>query len=439
MKEFDRIIGYAGIKKELEQTADILRNLGTYKAAGAKTPSGMLIHGAPGLGKSLMAECLIEAAGIPTFTVRKDKADGAFVDFVKESFERAAASAPSVVYLDDMDKFANADEQHRNADEYVAVQSCIDSVKGKDVFVLATTNDLDCLPDSLYRAGRFDRRVNVRRPDGEEAAEIIKFYLSGKRLADDLEWEDVVMLMFDCTCAELESTLNEALLVSISRREEAISKASFMEAFFKTRVQMPFDVGRRFPGGGERGQTTDVSAADRRKVAVHEAGHTAIYEILVGRAVSLATAFRKEDARGGICYCSKPVDCPDRLWNDVRTMGFLGGRAATDLVYGVADDGAGDDLRRAAGHLAQRIASGVEFGAPFVRFPGQADNESGKWRTEVLVDAELARLYQKAKQVLAANREFLDKLADAIAENEYLISSDIQAIKETCEIRRIAA
>ena len=439
MKEFDRIIGYAGIKKELEQTADILRNLDTYKAAGAKTPSGMLIHGAPGLGKSLMAECLIEAAGVPSFTARKDKVDGAFVDFIKHVFDEAVRSAPSIVYLDDMDKFANADEQHRNAEEYVAVQSCIDSVKGKDVFVLATTNELGCLPESLYRAGRFDRRVNVGKPDGGEAAEIIRHYLAGKRLADDLDWEDVVMLMFDCTCAELEATLNEALLVSISRREEAISKASFMEAFFKTRVQMPFDVGGRVPGGSDRGQTTETSAADRRKVAVHEAGHAAIYEVLAGRAVSLATAFRKEDQRGGICYCYKPTGCSSELWGEVRALGGLGGRAATDLVYGIADEGSGDDLRRVAHHVESRIERGVEFGIPFTRFGRPQESECGSWRREELVRTEVARLFQKAKQVLAANREFLDKLTDAIAENEYLVSSDIQAIKETCEIRRIAA
>ena len=439
MKEFDRIIGYAGIKQELEQTADILRNLDAYKAAGAKTPSGMLIHGAPGVGKSLMAECLIAAAGVPAFTARKDKVNGAFVDFIKHVFDEAARSAPSIVYLDDMDKFANTDEHHRNAEEYVAVQSCIDAVKDRDVFVLATTNELECLPDSLYRAGRFDKRVNVHRPDGGESAEIIRHYLSGKRLADDLDWEDVVMLMFDCTCAELESTLNEALLISISRREEAVSKASFMEAFFKTRVQMPFDIRARVSNGGERGQMTEASAAERRKIAVHEAGHAAIYEILAGRAVSLATAFRKEDQRGGICYCYKPVECANRFWDEVHVLGGLGGRAAIDLVYGMADEGAGDDLHRVAALLRRRIESGVEFGMPFMPSGRMPDCESEKWRKEALVEAEVARLFQKAKEVLAANREFLDKLADAIAENEYLISSDIQAIKETCEIHPVAA
>ena len=429
MKEFDSIIGYSEIKKELEQTADILRNIEVYKAAGAKTPSGMLIHGAPGLGKSLMAECLIKAAGIPSLTVRKDKANGAFVDYVAHVFDEASRNTPSIVYLDDMDKFANTDDRHKNAEEYVAVQSCIDSVKGSDVFVLATTNELDCLPESLYRAGRFDRRVNVRKPDGEEASAIIKHYLIGKQLADDIAWDDVVMLMFDCTCAELEATLNEALLNSISKREEAISRDSFMEAFFKTRVQLPF--------GRSRGEVTQAGTSERRRIAVHEAGHAAIYEILVGKAVSLATAFRKADSRGGICYCYKPVDCPQKTWDEVHILGGLGGRAAIDLVYGVADEGCGDDLNRVAGMIESRMFTGAELGMPRLRLQRQPNSDNDRWKQEILVESEVGRFFQKAKEVLATNREFLDRLTDAIASNEYLISSDIEAIKETCEIAPI--
>ena len=345
-------------------------------------------------------------------------------------FEKAAAAAPSIVYLDDMDKFANADADHCNADEYVAVQSGIDSVKGKDVFVLATTNDLICLPSSLTRQGRFDRTVNVKLPNGEEAEKIIKHYLSGKRLADDICWDDVVMLMFDCTCAELESTLNEALLVSISNREEEVSRESFMEAYFETRIQAPFS---------DHGETAEAPAEERRRVAVHEAGHAAIYEIMVGRSISLATAFRRFDHRGGLCYCYKPTDCTQERWSEVRVLGALGGRAAIDLVYGVADEGVRDDLERATVYLKNRIGFGVEYGGLYAQDLHRPISSSEMWRQESLLEAALTRHYQRAKQILASNREFLDKLVDAITDNEYLISSDIQAIKETCNIRRFVA
>lgn len=425
MKEFDRIIGYEDIKRELEQTADILRNLDMYKAAGAKTPSGMLIHGNPGLGKSLMAECLIEASGLPAFTVRKDKANGAFVDFLKEVFEEATESAPSIVYLDDMDKFANADSQHRNAEEYVAVQSCIDSVKGLDVFVLATTNELYCLPDSLWRVGRFDRQINVSNPSGGEASAIIKHYLSGKRLGDDIDWDDVVMLMCGCTCAELEATLNEALLLSISKREDVISRQSFVEAYFKTRARKQLDDG-----------CGDVPASDsmRRRIAVHEAGHVAVYEMLVGKSISLATASVDSEDGGGVCYLCKPADCPADRWHDLGIIGGLGGFAATELVFGVADAGAGNDLRRVAEGVMNKCAEGYAHAMPHMRLPHRSESDESMQRLETLVHAELTRCMQKAKEVLAANREFFDKLADAIAESDYLLASDIQAIKESCAI-----
>jgi cell division protease FtsH len=170
---------------------------------------------------------------------------------------------------------------------------------------------------------------------------------------------------------------------------------------------------------------------------VHEAGHAVIYEVLAGRAVSLATAFRSQDEKGGICYCYRPVDCAQRVWDEVRLLGGLGGRAATDLVYGMADDGASDDIHRVSGYLKPRIKDSVVFGS--LMAAPREESPHYEMRMEALVEAELNRLYQKTKEILAANREFLDKLTDAICENEYLISSDIQAIKESCSVVRVAA
>ena len=130
MSAFDPIVGYHAIKGELERTADILRNARAYEEAGARVPSGMLIHGDPGVGKSLMAECLISACGLPTFTCRKDRPGKSFVEHIRHTFDEAKSAAPSIIYLDDMDKYANADAQHRNADAYVAVQACIDAARG---------------------------------------------------------------------------------------------------------------------------------------------------------------------------------------------------------------------------------------------------------------------------------------------------------------------
>lgn len=144
MRKFDMIIGYSPIKKELKQIADTLKNRDAYDKLGVSAPRGLLLYGEPGVGKSLMATAIIEESGRQAFVCRKDQPNGDFVKEIKATFDKAIANAPSIVFLDDMDKFANGDESHPDAEEYVTVQSCIDEAKGKAVFVLATCALADC-------------------------------------------------------------------------------------------------------------------------------------------------------------------------------------------------------------------------------------------------------------------------------------------------------
>ena len=165
MSEFDKIIGYKDIKSELIRLCDMLKNEEKYSALGVTLSGGLLLCGVPGVGKTLMASCFIKESGRRAFICRKNKADGEFVNEIKKMFDKAAENAPSVILLDDMDKFANEDVNRKNAAEYVAVQSCIDEVKGKDVFVIATCNGTGNLPSSLLRSGRFDTIIAVNTPE----------------------------------------------------------------------------------------------------------------------------------------------------------------------------------------------------------------------------------------------------------------------------------
>ena len=137
MRELDRVIGYESIKQELYRIIDIVRNPEKYKKLGVSVPKGILLSGDPGIGKTLMAKCFIKETGLKVFIIRKDKPDGDFVDYIRETFEKAAKEAPSIVFLDDLDKFANEDRMHLDAEEYVAVQTCIDECKNQAVFVVA--------------------------------------------------------------------------------------------------------------------------------------------------------------------------------------------------------------------------------------------------------------------------------------------------------------
>ena len=206
MNAFERIIGYDSIKNELIQICDMIHNKDVYEKLGAKLPQGVLIHGEPGLGKTLMAKCFIEECGLETYTVRRNRGNDDFVGLITDVFEKAKENAPALIFLDDMDKFANEDEAHRNAEEYVAVQSGIDEVKGYGVFVLATANCIRNLPQSLLRSGRFDRKIEVKRPSEADSKTVIhSATLSSISSATSLLWLRWVS-SFPCSFLFLENS-----------------------------------------------------------------------------------------------------------------------------------------------------------------------------------------------------------------------------------------
>ena len=190
MNYYDNVIGYDKIKEELLQVSDMIRNRELYEGLGAKMPQGILIYGEPGLGKTLLANAFIMESGLPRYTVSLWEANGDLVGAINSAFRLAADNAPSVVFLDDMDKFANEDESHRDAKEYVAIQSAIDQNKGKQVIVVATANDIGKLPDSLIRNGRFDHKIAVDHPSDADARKIIEYYLSTKRVGKSVDMEN---------------------------------------------------------------------------------------------------------------------------------------------------------------------------------------------------------------------------------------------------------
>ena len=209
MSAFDKVIGYEKEKEELIQLCDMAKHAEKYAALGVSLPRGVLLHGVPGVGKTLMASALVEEMGRKCFTLRKDKSIKDFVDEIGKTFVSAKEAAPSVIFLDDLDKFAS-DSDSRNPEELIAVQSGIDEVKSCDVFVVATANEIRELPSSLRRPGRFDRILQICPPNRREAAPIVRHYLAGKKVAQEVAAESVARLMDGNSCGALESVLNGA-------------------------------------------------------------------------------------------------------------------------------------------------------------------------------------------------------------------------------------
>ena len=233
MNAFDKVIGYKATKRELLQLCDMLRNREIYEEMGARLPHGLLLYGAPGLGKTLLARCFVEESGLHTITVRCDKGGDAFIDGITRAFASAKTKAPSIVLLDDMDKFSNEDDTHCDAPEYAAVQAGIDDVKDTGVFVIATANDIRKLPSSLRRSGRFDRKIGLQAPTACDAEEIIAHYLKTKRVSGSVNMEDLTRMMRYNSCAELETILNEAAVRAAFARKTGIDMEDMVRVVLK--------------------------------------------------------------------------------------------------------------------------------------------------------------------------------------------------------------
>ena len=416
LKAFDKVIGYADEKRKLMPVCDIMRNPDKYKRLGVAMPSGALLQGEPGYGKTLMAKCFIEACGVPYFTCRKDKADGDFINHLKKCFDDAAASAPAIVFLDDMDKFANEDHDHKNAEEYVAVQACIDNVKGQDVFVIATTNDLYNLPDSLLRAGRFDINLIICGLEAEDQIKLIRHFLEDKAFIEDVSPEEISQILGGgVSCAELEKIINDAAIKVAFENRDTVTRDDIILACLNQRF-----------GGAE----CSVRPCEEKRVitAYHEAGHVVVSEILSPNSINFASIKAYRSTSNGL---TSHVDMgySDESFESRcnRVTGMLAGKAAIEIVFGTIDMGARSDLWNAREYLERLRDQSAAFG-----FEYQNDwsfSAKTQRNAEMVIIKELNRHYAEAKNILSANRPFLDAVAEALLAKETIFAADIADIK----------
>lgn len=432
MKKFDMIIGYTATKNELQQIADILKNRDAYDTLGVSSPSGLLIYGEPGVGKSLMANAIIEASERPTFVCHKDKPNDDFIKEIKATFHKAIANAPSIVYLDDMDKFSNGDEHHPDAEEYVTVQSCIDEAKGKEVFILATANSLQCFPHSLCRSGRFDRVLRVKTPQGQDAIKIITHYLSTKKIVENVDAKIIARIMDGHSCAELETVINEAGLYAGYERAESITMKHLMTACLRTVFDIPaaldnYDVNDDF--ANLLSDPNNIIS----QIVYHEAGHVIVSEILCPESVNFVFAYNNDETSGGITDCYNDRTHTPLYWTKSRIVGSLGGIAGIEQKYGIFHTGGERDIDEAFDRTRDLVENNCICGL-HLHYNGFEDSENLKSAQEQAVSAEIEKFYRKAKEIISLNHEFFEKIAVALAQKRLLSAVDIQKIKHDCKI-----
>ena len=415
MSAFDKVIGYDNIKEQIFKIIDMVKNREIYNELGAKLPSGILLSGKPGLGKTLIANCFIDEVELPSFMVRRDKSDENFIGQIKKTFEKAKLNAPSVVLLDDMDKYANIDYRHKDAPEFIAVQSGIDSVSDSDVIVLATVNDIDKLPESLVRSGRFDYRFTIEEPTGEDAAKIIRYFLSSRKMTEDINIEDLYRMVSNMTCAEIETVINKATMYAGMRRKT--------HAEMNDLVQVVREEYFDFDNGNQNARI------DVKKVALHEAAHAVVSEVLCQGSVGMVAIKKIGDkSPGGFVHtCGTDGDISSLI------LISLASKAAMDLYYGDSQNyGVVSDLRKAHVMVKDSILQSAKYGFSYYGADPIRFDLSSEQR--IAVSTELERYYNQARMILIKNCDFLDAVTDALLKRETLLYSDIQSIKNRLNI-----
>ena len=417
MDKFDeKVIGYDSIKETLRQIADVLKRPEAYKEKGVSMPRGLLMESAPGLGKSLMASILMEESGRKSFVFRRINEGNTFLGEMKDIFDVAKEEAPSILLLEDLNLYVESNSPY--APEWACLQACIDETSDADIFVIATTNDTRYMPQSLLRPGRFDYILNLNPPLGKTAEDIVSHYLRDKNLAKDVQISDIVKAMPQVSCATLETVMNLAAINSVYRDHAHVQKEDIIDALLKVVYNL-------------RKTDCEEDPQEHQMIAVHEAAHAVVGEVLHSGSIGIITIRGSHGAIGGMesgfaVYAKSEEEFQDEI---IKT---LAGKAGTALIYGIMDIRAAADIKKADQlldiwlcHFAGGGFSGVEPSENRLSEPRLSYNEAIK-------SAKLEELYRRAYKNLHDNRDFLLAVQKELLEHETLLNSDLAKIRESC-------
>ncbi len=431
---FADVAGIDEVKAELQEVVDFLREPQKYQRLGGSVPKGVLLIGAPGTGKTLLARAVAGEAGVPFFSISASEFIEAIVGVgaarVRDLFAKARAAAPAIIFIDELDAIGRSrsaavriggnDEQEQTLNQILTEMDGFDSREG--VIVLAATNPADVLDQALLRPGRFDRRVTVQAPDRRGRAAILRIHAKNVPLAPDVDLDDIAGQTPGFVGADLRNLVNEAALAAARRGAPAVGKEDFANAIERTLL------------GTER--KIMLSDLDRERIAYHESGH-ALLGLLVAGAdpVKKVTIIPRGQALG--VTLQSPIDDRFNYGEDylrARMVGALGGRAAEKLIYGLVTTGAENDLLQVT-RIAQQMV--VRWGMSPKVGPlnyGEADGSAFQQRpyseaTAGLIDDEVRRISEEcladAERLLGEHRAQLDALAQSLLKNDSLDEAQI--------------
>src|SRR5881397_359193 len=435
---FDDVAGIDEVKAELREVVDFLREPQKYQRLGGTVPKGVLLVGAPGTGKTLLARAVAGEAKVPFFSIAASEFIEAIVGVgasrVRDLFAKARAAAPAIIFIDELDAIGRSrsealrvggnDEQEQTLNQILTEMDGFDSREG--VIVLAATNRADVLDPALLRPGRFDRRVLVQRPDRAGRAGILKVHTKRVPLAADVDLERPAAETPGLVGAELRNLVNEAALLAARKDQSAVHARDFSEALEKITL------------GPARHIL--LNPADRERTAYHESGHALLGLLVPGSdPVHRVTIVPRGMALGATYQL--PTDDRSNYPEDylrARIISALGGRAAEQLIYGVVTSGGENDLRQVTEIARQMVLrwgmseklGPISFVAPQDDgLPPAFQRQPYSEATAELIDAEVRRIVEEcqgeATRLLAAHRDKLVALAVALLKAESLDEREI--------------
>lgn len=435
---FDDVAGIDEAENELVEIVDFLRNPEKYTRLGGTAPKGVLLVGAPGTGKTLLAKAVAGESNVPFFSMSGSE----FVEMivgvgaarVRDLFKQAREHAPSIIFIDEIDSIGRArgqtviggaSEQEQTLNQILTE---MDGFSGKEgVIVLAATNQPDVLDKALLRSGRFDRRVVVNLPDKVGRKAILEVHTRKVLLGPDVDLLDLAAATPGLSGADLKNLVNEGALLAARREQDVVRQTDFLDALEKLVL------------GPER--PIVLSQADRERIAYHESGH-AILGLLVPGAdpVHRVTIVPRGQALG-VTYQRPAADRYNfpEAYLRARIIGMLGGRAAEEVVYGTRTTGAENDIEQAtelARSMVTRWGMSDKLGMvqlasrqnPFLGV-SQGRHVQISEHTAALIDAEVQKIihdsHEQAKQLLHKHRKQLDALVEALLLRETLDEQEI--------------
>ena len=414
-KLFNDIIGYDNVKNTLKIVIDMLNNKEKYQKLGCNMSHGLLLYGPPGTGKTSFANEILNNVNRKVFTIRKNKADGDFINYMNNIFTKAKEEVPSIILLDDLDKFSEADNKSNN-EEFVTLQSLIDEVKNEDVFIIATANDIYVLPESLTRAGRFDTQIEIDNPKDEDAIKIFSHYLKNKKVDRSINVKNLSYILSNSSCAELEKVCNQAGIYAAYKNKKKIS----MDELLRAALELKYNA-----------NIENINLEDNYALntAYHEAGHALIGEILEPGSISFITITKNNSNTKGITIFQHNDDYfSDIKFMKNRVKSLLGGKAATEIIFNTCDVGTNSDLHRAYDIVARFVDNYCML--DFNSWINDIREVSERVKTSKTdnVNKLIQTYYTEVKELLIENKHKLNVLAYELKKRKILFKDEIEDI-----------